>query len=201
MTLSWDMEYHTLGGEVQSSNTPTIRRHSPAPSPTSTHSSFNLQISVSLALCPQDGRVQFAAEDEDGSDHVEKDECDHHRRETRVGGDIIAREFGEEGTEGNARGDPHGGGQQNSGSNVAQRSLPGWQKLMREDKRQQEHQTRDREAAEGDQAVERLKTRREVKYCHPDQGRKNHKESKSQKRECANENIDDGFKSQQPPRP
>jgi hypothetical protein len=57
-----------------------------------------------------------------GSDHARTgsdSECDHHRRETRVGGDIIAREFGEEGTEGNARGDPHGGGQQNSGSNVA----------------------------------------------------------------------------------
>src|ERR1700736_6157469 len=106
MTLSWDMEYHTLGGEVQSSNTPTIRRHSPAPSPTSTHSSFNLQISVSLAFCPQDGRVQFAAEDEDGSDHVEKDECDHHRRETRVGSNVIARELGEVGAEGNACRDP-----------------------------------------------------------------------------------------------
>src|ERR1700724_610071 len=88
------------------SNTPTIRRHSPAPSPTSAHSSFNLQISVSLAFCPQDGRVQLAAEDENGSDHVEKDECDHHRRETRVGGDVTARELGEVRAEGNARRDP-----------------------------------------------------------------------------------------------
>src|SRR3984893_18015095 len=173
----------------------------PAPSPTSAHSSFNLQISVSLAFCPQDGRVQFASEYKNGSDHVEKDECDHHRRETRVGGDIIAREFGEEGTEGNARGDPHGGGQQNSGSNVAQRSSPGWQKLMRKDKRQQKHQARDRETAEGDQPVERLKTRREVQRGHPDQGREHNKESKRQKRESANENIGDGLKPQQPPRP
>jgi len=72
---------------------------------------------------------------------------------------------------------------------------------MREDKRQQKHQARDREAAEGDQAVERLKTRREVQRGRPDQGRENHKESKRQKRECANENIGDGFKPQQPPRP
>ena len=78
----------------------------PAPSPTPAHSSFNLQIPVSLAFCPQDGRVQFAAEDENGSDHIEKDECDHHRRETRVGGDVIARELGEVGAEGNARRDP-----------------------------------------------------------------------------------------------
>ncbi len=119
----------------------------------------------------------------------------------RVGGDIIAREFGEVGAEGHARGDPHGEGQQNSGRNVAQRSSPGRQKLMRQDKRQQKHQTRDREAAEGDQAVERLKTRREVQCGRPDQGRENHKESKRQKRECANENIGDGFKPQQPPRP
>jgi hypothetical protein len=111
-------------------------------------SPFNLQISIPLAFCPQDGRVQFAAEDENGSDHVEKHERDHHRGEASVGGDIIAREFVEEGTEGNAGGDPHGGGQQNSGSNVAQRSSPGWQKLMREDKSQQRRQTRDREAAE-----------------------------------------------------
>ena len=66
---------------------------------------------------------------------------------------------------------------------------------MRKDKRQQKHQARDRETAEGDQAVERLKTRREVQHGHPDQGRENHKESKSQKRECANENI--GRKSHQ----
>src|SRR6202035_5105122 len=78
----------------------------PVPSPTSAHSSFNLQISVSLAFCPQDGRVQFTAEDENGSDHIEKDECDHHRPETRVGGDIIARELGKVGAEGNARRDP-----------------------------------------------------------------------------------------------
>jgi hypothetical protein len=78
----------------------------PVPSPTSAHSSLNLHISVSLAFCPQDGRVQFAAEDENGSDHVEKDECDHHRRETRVGGNVIARELGEVGAEGNARRDP-----------------------------------------------------------------------------------------------
>ena len=71
---------------------------------------------------------------------------------------------------------------------------------MRNDKRQQKHQTRDREAAEGDQAIERLKTRREVQR-HPDQGREHNKESKRQKRECANENIGDGFKPHQPPRP
>src|ERR1700731_3818989 len=35
----------------------------------------------------------------------------------------------------------------------------------------------------------------------PDQGRENHKESEGQKRECSNENIGDGFKPQQPPRP
>src|ERR1700720_3532956 len=75
----------------------------PVLSPTSAHSSLNLHISVSLAFCPQDGRVQFAAEDENGSDHVEKDKCDHHRRETRVGGDVIARELGEVRAEGNAR--------------------------------------------------------------------------------------------------
>jgi hypothetical protein len=74
--------------------------------PTSAHGSLNIHISVSLAFCPQDGRVQFAAEDENGSDHVEKDECDHHRRETRVGGNVIARELGEVGAEGNARRDP-----------------------------------------------------------------------------------------------
>ena len=78
----------------------------PVPSPTSAHSSFNLQISVSLAFCHQDGRVQFAAEDENRGNHVEKHKRNHHRGEARVSGDIIAREFGEEGTEGNARGDP-----------------------------------------------------------------------------------------------
>src|SRR6202045_1539429 len=74
----------------------------PVLSPTSAHSSLNLHIAVSLAFCPQDGRVQFPAEDENGSDHVEKDECDHHRRETRVGGNVIARELGEVRAEGNA---------------------------------------------------------------------------------------------------
>jgi hypothetical protein len=33
------MAYHSFGGEVEASNTPTIRRLSPAPSPTSAHSS------------------------------------------------------------------------------------------------------------------------------------------------------------------
>jgi hypothetical protein len=71
---------------------------------------------------------------------------------------------------------------------------------MREYKRHQKHQTRDRETAEGDQVVERLKTGREVQHGRPDQGREN-KESKRQKRECADANIGEGFKPQQPPRP
>src|ERR1019366_10771637 len=59
-------------------------------------------IAAHLVFGAQDRGIQFAAENENGGDHVEKNECDHDRRETRVGGDIIAREFGEVGAEGNA---------------------------------------------------------------------------------------------------
>ena len=94
MTLSGTWRI-TPGGEVEASNTPTSARHSPAPSPIFTHSSFSLQISVSFAIRAQDRRVQFTPEDENRRNHVEKHKRDHHRGEARVGGDIIAREFGQ----------------------------------------------------------------------------------------------------------
>jgi hypothetical protein len=67
-------------------------------------------------------------------------------------------------------------------------------RLMREDKSPQKRQTRDREAAESDQPVERLKIRGEVQHGRPDQGRENHKESEGQKRECTHENVGDGLR-------
>ena len=82
-----------------------------------------------------------------------------------------------------------------------QRPSPGWQKFVREDKRQQKHHTRNRKTAEGNQAIERLETGREVQHDGPYQGRENDQEGEGQKREGTDENIGDGFKPQQPPCP
>ena len=78
---------------------------------------------------------------------------------------------------------------------------PTGQKLVRENERHQKHHARDGEPAECDETVERLEIRREMQQHGPEQRGENDQESEGQKREGADENIGDGFKAEQPPRP
>src|ERR1700758_4549723 len=72
---------------------------------------------------------------------------------------------------------------------------------MREDERDQQHKASERQAKEGDYAIEWLKMREEMHRGIPDQRRKHHGKSKCQERERADKDKKDGLRPQPPPRP